>query len=118
MQSWVQALGSTAVLLAVAIRVGERRVVEALESAGAVDAKSAMKLPQGNFFQKWQFRRLLNAGVLGETMDQAQYLKLAEYVAYQRRRRKRALAVVGGIALLALVFYLTAGCAKPIAIGV
>jgi hypothetical protein len=107
MQSWVQALGGTAVLFAVAMRVGERRVVETLEAAGAVDPTSATKLPQGNFFQKWQFRRLLNVGAVGETMDQAQYLRLAEYIAYRRRRRKRALGVLGVIALLAIVLYFT-----------
>lgn len=106
MQSWAQALGTTAVLFAVAMRVGERRVVETLEGAGAVDPGTATKLPQANFFQKWHFRRLLNAGVVGETMEQAQYLKIVEYVAYRRRRRMRALIAVAVIGVVALVLYL------------
>jgi len=105
MLSSVQALGSSAVIVAVAIRVGERRVVESLQAAGSVDPGSASRLPLRSFVQKWQVARLLTAGVIGETMDQAQYLKLPEYIAYRRQRRKRALVAVVVIAVVALSFY-------------
>ena len=106
MQVWARALASTAVLFAIAMRVGERRVVEALEGAGAVDPATATKLPLDGFTRKWPFRRLRNAGVVGETMDQSQYIKIVEYVAYQRRRRMRALGAVGVIVLVGLFLYL------------
>lgn len=109
MLGWARGLGSVAVLFAVAMRVGERRVVEALEGKGAVDPGTATKLPQENFFQKWHFRRLLNAGVVGETMDQAQYLKIVEYAAWRHRRRMRALVALVVIGVLALVLYLRQG---------
>jgi hypothetical protein len=100
MRVWAQALASSAVLLAVAMRTGERRVVESLEGVGAVDPGTAKKFPDESFIRKWHFRRLLNAGVVGETMDQGQYIKIVEYVAYQHRRRMRALVAVAVIVLV------------------
>lgn len=104
MQEWVRALSVVTMGVAIGMRVGERRVVHGLEAKGAVDPDTATKLPLTSFMRKWHFRRLLNAGVVGETMMQLQYLKVVEYAEWRARRRKRVLFILP--VLLALVVYL------------
>ena len=91
---------------AVAMRAQERRLVEALELAGAVTPETATPLPLTNFFSKMVFRRLLNAGAVGETMMQLQYLKVVEYTEWRGRRRRRALVILPLlVAAILLVLY-------------
>ena len=52
------------------------------------------------------FRRLLNAGVVGETMMQLQYLKVVEYAEWRARRRRRALLVLPLIIAVVAYAYL------------
>ena len=93
---------------AIAMRAQERRLVEALELAGAVTPETATALPLTNFFRKLVFRRLLNVGAVGETMMQRQYLKVVEYAAWRARRRKRALLVLPIVLALVAFAYLRA----------
>ena len=105
MVEWVRALSGAVVVVAIAIRMGERRIVDALMRAGAVDAGTATELPLTTFIAKWHFRRLLNAGVAGETMMMRQYLKVVEYAEWRARRRRRALLVLPVVLALAAYVY-------------
>ncbi len=105
MSTLLRGLAPAVMVAAIALRTGERRVVEALESAGAIDPEHAIKLPLTNFLRTWHFRRLLNVGAVGETMMQLQYLKVAEYAAYRQRRRRRALYVIPVVLLLGFYAY-------------
>ena len=106
MVTWLKPLSAAVLVVAIALRAGERRVVGWLEAAGATGPESATKLPLTNFARKWHFRRLLNVGAVGETMQQLQYLKVPEYAAYRARRRRRALMLVPIFVLLGIAFYL------------
>lgn len=103
---WVKWIAWIVAGLAIGARIGERRIVEALEAKGAVDPETATKLPLTNFVRKWHFRRLLNVGAVGETMMQLQYIKVVEYAAYRSRRRRRALIILPLVLGLGLLFYL------------
>lgn len=103
MVTWLRALAPVAMVAAIAVRNTERRLVDALELAGAVTPETATKLPLTNFLKKWVFRRLLTANAAGETMMQLQYLKVVEYAEFRSRRRRRALLVIPVV--LALGFY-------------
>jgi hypothetical protein len=101
--TYLRVLAGAVMAGAIAMRAQERRLVEALELAGAVTPETATKLPLTNLFPKMIFRRLLNVGAVGETMMQLQYLRVVEYAAWRARRRRRALLVLPVI--LALVAY-------------
>lgn len=103
MVTWLRGLAPIVMVIPIVIRNTERRLVEALELAGAVTPETATKLPLTNFLKKWVFRRLLTANAAGETMMQLQYLKVVEYAEFRARRRRRALLVIPVV--LALGFY-------------
>ncbi len=105
MVTWLRALAPVAMVVAIAIRTTERRLVEALELAGAVTPETATKLPLTNFLKKWVFRRLLTANAAGETMMQLQSLKVDEYAEYRAQRRRRALLVIPVVIALGLYAY-------------
>ena len=105
MQIWVRLLGAVAIGTAFAVRTGERRIIDALELAGAVTPETATKLPLTSFLRKMIFRRLLNVGAVGETMMQLQYLDVPGYAAFQSRRRRRAFIVIPLILALGLYSY-------------
>lgn len=105
MVTWLRAIAPAVMVVAIAIRTTERRLVEALELAGAVTPETATALPLGNFLKKWVFRRLLDAGAAGETMMQTQYLKVVEYAEYRARRRRRALLVIPVVVALGVYAY-------------
>lgn len=106
MVTWLRALAPVVMVAAIGIRKTERRLVDALELAGAVTPENAIKLPLDNFLRKWVFRRLLTQDAAGETMMQLQYLKVQGYAAFRARRRKRALWVlVFVVALGAYAYY-------------
>lgn len=103
MVTWLRAVAPVVMVAAIAVRNTERRLVDALELAGAVTPETATKLPLTNFLKKWVFRRLLTANAAGETMMQLQYLKVVEYAEFRARRKRRALLLVPVV--LALGFY-------------
>lgn len=106
MQIWVRVLGAVVLGGALAVRTAERRIIDALELSGAVTPETATKLPLTSFLRKMIFRRLLNAGAVGETMMQLQYLDVLGYDAFQSRRRRRAFIVIPLILALGLYSYL------------
>ena len=106
MVTWLRAFAPVVMVAAIAVRSTERRLVEALELAGAVTAETATKLPLTNFLKQWVFRRLLTANAAGETMMQLQYLKVVEYAEFRARRRRRVLLLIPlVVALGAYAFY-------------
>lgn len=102
---WLRPLTGVVFLGAIALRVSERRIVEALEAAGATEADRATGLTLSNPLRRWQFHRLLAAGAVGETMDARAYLNLPAYAAYRSRRRRRALLVIPVVLLLGFIAY-------------
>src|SRR5574338_984459 len=94
MVTWLRAFAPVVMVTAIAVRNTERKLVDALELAGAVTPETATRLGLDNIFQKWIFRRLLTQDAAGETMMQLPYLKVQGYAAYRSRRRKRALLVI------------------------
>ena len=105
MVTWLRGLAPVVMVAAIAVRNTERRLVDALELAGAVTPETATKLPLTNFLKKWVFRRLLNVGAAGETMMQLQYLKVVEYAGFRARRRRRALLVIPVVIALGYFAY-------------
>ena len=103
MVTWLRGLAPIVMVIPIVIRNTERRLVDALELAGAVTPETATQLPLTNFLKKWVFRRLLTANAVGETMMQLQYLKVVEYAEFRSRRKRRALLLVPVV--LALGFY-------------
>ena len=105
MSVWLRPVSVLVMVAAVAVRATERRMVNALELAGAVTPENAIKLPLTNFLKKWIFRRLLNAGAVGETMAQLQYINVVGYAEYRGRRRRRALVIIPVVVALVLLTY-------------
>ena len=105
MSVWLRPVSALVIVAAVAVRATERRMVNALELAGAVTPENAIKLPLTNFLKKWIFRRLLNAGAVGETMAQLQYINVVGYAEYRGRRRRRALVIIPVVVALGLLTY-------------
>lgn len=91
---------------ATGVRRTERGLIDALEAAGAVTPETATTLPLTNWLKKQLFRRLLNAGAVGETQEMKQYLNVVGYAAYRRRRMLRGLVAVLVVALVGLYLYL------------
>ncbi len=105
MSVWLRPVAGLVFVAALVVRTTERRLVNALELAGAVTPENAIKLPLTNFLKKWMFRRLLNAGAVGETMAQLQYINVVGYAEYRSRRRRRALFIIPVIVALGLLDY-------------
>lgn len=94
------------VLIASFVRRTERGIVDELEGAGAVSPEQAIPLQLSFWLRKSLFRRLLDAGAVGETQEMKQYLDVVGYAAFRARRRQRAFIVlaIAGV-LLALVYF-------------
>ncbi len=99
MFSNAQIVALVALFAATAVRRTERGLIDALEASGAVTPEQAIALPLTNWLKKMLFRRLLNGGAVGETMEMKQYLNVVGYAAYRRRRMLRGL-VAALIAIL------------------
>jgi hypothetical protein len=83
----------------VALSRAERRLLEGLRRAGAVNAGAARSLdPRG--LEAGRLDRLLAAGVILEATPGAYYV---DETAYHRYRQSKRMAVVAGIAALILV---------------
>ena len=110
MSVWLRLVAGVVFIAALAVRATERHMVNALELAGAVTPENAIKLPLTSFLKKWMFRRLLNAGAVGETMAQLQYINVVGYAEYRGRRRRRAFFIIPVVATLVLLaYYLSQG---------
>ena len=105
MLSHAQIVALVALFAATAVRRTERGLIDALEAAGAVTPETATALPLTNWLKKMLFRRLLNGGAVGETMEMKQYLNVVGYAAYRRRRMLRGLVAALLVAALGAYFY-------------
>ncbi|MDG3004297.1 hypothetical protein [Paludisphaera mucosa] len=90
---------STAAIVAIA-RKKERRIVEHLREAGAVDAASATPVPVQNWLGKRVLRHLLAGGAVHEA-EGGYYLDAAAYAAYRSRRARTAGLIVVPLAIAA-----------------
>lgn len=104
MFSNAQVVALVALFAATAVRRTERGIIDALEAGGAVTPETAIALPLTNWLKKAIFRRLLNAGAVGETMAMTQYVNVVGYAAFRRRRMIRGL--IAGVIVVALGLYL------------
>ena len=87
----------------VALSKAERRLVEGLRRAGAVNAGAARPLdPRG--FQVGRLEKLLEAGVILESAPGVYYVDEIAYQRYRQNKRVTMLAIVAALILVALFF--------------
>lgn len=91
---------STGAAAAAAARRAERRLVEHLRGARAVDPATASPIPEQNWMGGRAVRRLVAAGALREA-GAGYYLDEAAYEAYRARRRRNTILAVGTAAIVA-----------------
>lgn len=92
---------STGAAAAAAIKRAERRLVEHLRDAGAVNPSSASPIPDQNWIGRSVVRRMVKAGALREA-GSGVYLDEAAYDAFRARRRRNTIIAVGTAAVIAV----------------
>lgn len=103
--------GTSTVILVLAIAVSsgirrtERKLIDDLETGGAVTPDKAIALDLSGWVRKQIFRRLLNNGAVGETMDRKQYVDVVAYAKYRWHRTVRGLIAAGVVIAVGLAFY-------------
>jgi hypothetical protein len=86
----------------VALSRAERRLIEGLRRAGAVNAGTARPLePRG--FQVGRLERLLAAGVILEAAPGIYYVDETAYERYRQSKRIGVLAILAALALIGLL---------------
>ncbi|WP_165071170.1 hypothetical protein [Paludisphaera rhizosphaerae] len=85
-----------------AARRKERILVERLREARAVDAASAVSLPDQNWMGGRVMRRLLKAGALREA-GTGYFLDEGEYAAYRSRRKRKTAFIMAPLTIVALL---------------
>jgi hypothetical protein len=87
----------------VALSRAERRLIEGLRRAGAVNAGAARPLePRG--FQIGRLEKLVESGVIHEAAPGVYYVDETVYERYRQSKRLGVLAVVAAVLLVALFF--------------
>jgi hypothetical protein len=87
----------------VALSRAQRRLIEGLRRAGAVNAGAARPLePRG--FQVGRLEKLVEAGVIREAAPGVYYVDETAYERYRQSKRLGLLAVVAAVLLVALFF--------------
>lgn len=87
----------------VALSRAERRLIEGLRRAGAVNAGAARPLePRG--FQVDRLEKLVEAGVILEAAPGIYYVDEIAYERYRQGKRIGVLAVIAAVLLVALFF--------------
>jgi hypothetical protein len=85
----------------VALSRAERRLIEGLRRAGAVNAGAARPLdPKG--FQVGRLEKLLEAGVILEAAPGVYYVDESAYERYQQGKRIGLLAIIAAVFLVGL----------------
>jgi hypothetical protein len=87
----------------VALSRAERRLIEGLRRAGAVNAGAARPLEPGGF-QVGRLEKLLTAGVILEARPGVYYVDEIAYERYRQGKRVGVLAVLAAVVLVALFF--------------
>jgi hypothetical protein len=82
-------------LLAVALRGTERRVVRGLESKAATAPDRAVALLGLGPLGRLILRRLVAVGAVKAMAEEKYYLEREDYTLFRRRRRMRALVILG-----------------------
>jgi hypothetical protein len=87
----------------VALSRAERRLIEGLRRAGAVNAGAARPLePRG--FQVGRLEKLLEAGVILEAAPGVYYVDETAYERYRQGKRIGLLAIIAALVLVGLFF--------------
>jgi hypothetical protein len=90
--------------VAAAAAAAQRRVIETFRISGATSPEAAITTPvMDRRLQRKTLERLLRVGVVRETEDGRAWLDEPALAAYLRKRRTRALAVIGGVVGVAAV---------------
>ena len=90
--------------IAAAAAAAQRRVIETFRIAGATGPETAVMLPAlDSRLQRKTLERLLRVGAVHETEDGRAWLDEAVLAAYARKRRTRALVMIGGVLGIAAV---------------
>ena len=93
---------STGAAAVAAARRAERRLVESLRDAGAVNADSASTIPQQRWMGKRVLARLIAAGAVREA-GPGHYLDEATYQTFVARRRRKTLIGLGAATVISVV---------------
>ena len=94
-----------AILVAVALRRAERRLVARLRAAGATSAERAIALEPLRAVSAFRLRRMARRGAVRRAAAGHYYLDEPGYAAYRQARRRRAMAVIGAALAAALAVY-------------
>jgi predicted nucleic acid-binding Zn ribbon protein len=101
-------IGMAGWLLTIVVIGADRRIIRRLQRRGAIDPASAVPLSLGWPMSRFRLRRLTNAGAVVPVDPDRFYLDAAGYRNYQRRRRRRALAILSVVLpLIAALFWLS-----------
>jgi hypothetical protein len=84
--------------IAAAAAAAQRRVIETFRISGATSPEAAVTLPTPDRrLERKVLERLLRVGAVRETQDGRAWLDEPVFAAYRRKRRTRALALIGGV---------------------
>jgi hypothetical protein len=82
----------------------QRRVIETFTISGATSAEGAITMPAPDRrMERKILERLLAVGVVRETEDGRAWLDQEALAAYRRKRRTRALVLMGGVLALGAI---------------
>jgi hypothetical protein len=98
-------------LLAALILATDRKIVRRLRAAGATSASHAIEFDPPGPVGHARLRRMVSAGAVRETGARRYYLDETGYQAWRVVRRKRALAILGIMAVVIMMLIL-AGVVK------
>ena len=93
---------STGAIVGAASRRAERRLVEHLREAGAVNPSSARPLPAQNWMGSRVLRRLVKAGAIIETKS-GYYLDETAYTAYRSQRTRTMGLIIAPLVIAAIL---------------
>lgn len=93
---------STGAVAAAAARRAERRLVEHLREAGALNPSSSRPVPDQSWMGGKALRRLIAAGAILEAKS-GYYLDEAAYAAYRSRRARNVLFIMAPLAVASIL---------------
>jgi len=90
--------------IAAAAAAAQRRVIETFRISGATSPEAAIAPPEPDRrMERKTLERLLRVGAIRETEDGRAWLDEPALAAYLRKRRTRALALIGGVLGIAAI---------------
>lgn len=97
----LRSLGFVPLAFAASVRREERRVIDRMRDAGALNAERAITLGGDGMIARWVRRRLLDSRAIAGAGNDRYYLLENGYAAFRGRRRKRAM-MAGALLLIGL----------------